>query len=113
MDAVLEKTEKRDITIPIARFDNESAYEIFEDVRRNGTKVVMKGDNSPECVLMSPEEYRRINDEYNDFKLITMALQRLENFDRSKLISQEEFDARCGITEKDLEGWEDVEIDLE
>ena len=99
-------------TIPISVFDNGMAEEVFDEVRRSGTKVVMKNDYA-ECILMSPEDYVKMSDEYNDFKLLTLALERLKNYDPSKLISEEEFDRMFGITEEDLEGYEDVELDLE
>lgn len=107
MVTVMNDVEK---TIPISMFNNGMADEIFEDVRRSGTKIVMK-NNLAECVLMSPEEYCRINDEYNDFKLLMLAHERMANFDPSKLISKEEMDKYLGITEEDLEGWEEVEIE--
>ena len=97
-------------TVPLSMFNEVGAAKVFEDVRQNGTKVVMK-DDLPECVLMSPEEYVRISDECNDAKLLALAIQRMRNFDRSKLISQEEFDKMFGITEEDLEGWEDIELE--
>ena len=43
-------------TVPITQFNRGLAGKIFEDVKKQGAKVVMK-NNTPECVLMSPEEY--------------------------------------------------------
>ena len=97
-------------TVPVSMFNNGMAEKVFDDVKRDGTKVVMK-DNSAECVLMSPEEYMRLNDEYNDAKLLALAYERMENFDPSKLLSEEEVYRHLGITEEDLEGWEEVEIE--
>ena len=62
-------------TIPISLFNRGMAGKVFEDVRRQGAKVVMK-NNSPECVLLSPEEYLRLIDEVNDAKLAALAAQR-------------------------------------
>ena len=58
-------------TIPISLFNRGMAGKVFEDVRRQGAKVVMK-NNSPECVLLSPEEYLRLIDEVNDAKLAAL-----------------------------------------
>lgn len=99
-------------TIPISVFNNGMAEEVFNEVRRSGTKIVMKND-SAECVLMSPEDYAKMSDEYNDLKLLVLAYERLKNYDPSKLISEEDFYKDLGITEKDLEGYEDVELDFE
>ena len=49
-------------TIPITQFNRGLAGKIFDDVKRNGAKVVMK-NNTAECVLLSPEEYVRLMDE--------------------------------------------------
>ena len=106
----METITKIKDTVPISMFNDGMADEIFEEVRRSGTKVVMK-NNIPECVLMSPEDYVRMSDNYNDAKLLAIAEERWKEFDSSKLISQEEFDKMFGITEKDLEGWEEIELE--
>ena len=43
-------------TVPITLFNRGLAGKIFEEVKQQGSKVVMK-NNTPECVLLSPEEY--------------------------------------------------------
>ena len=43
-------------TVPISLFNRGLAGKVFEEVRQQGAKVVMK-NNAPECVLLSPEEY--------------------------------------------------------
>ena len=45
-------------TIPISLFNRGLAGKIFDEVKRYGAKVVMK-NNTPECVLLSPDEYIR------------------------------------------------------
>lgn len=97
--------------VPMSVFNEGRAGEIFEEVRRSGTKLVVNDDDSAACILMSPEEYLKMSDDYNEARLLAVAEDRMKNFDRSRLISQEEFDRRFGITEKDLEGWEDIELE--
>lgn len=46
-------------TVSISLFNRGFAGKIFEEVKKNGAKVVMK-NNSPECVLLSPEEYIKL-----------------------------------------------------
>ena len=94
--------------IPLSAFNEGRAAEIFGEVRRSGTRLVVNDDDSAACVLMSPEEY---SDKFNEAVLIGIARERMKHFDRSRLVSQEEFDRRFGITEKDLEGWEDIELE--
>ncbi len=68
-------------TVPITQFNRGLAGKIFEDVKKQGAKVVMK-NNTPECVLMSPEEYLSLMEEVEDAKLLRLAESRLQNFTR-------------------------------
>lgn len=88
-------------TVPITQFNRGLAGKIFEDVKRNGAKVVMK-NNAAECVLLSPEEYVRLMDEVNDARLLAVATERMAHFDPSTLISEEEMNRRLGVTAADL-----------
>ena len=97
-------------TIPISQFNRGLAGQIFEEVKRSGAKVVMK-NNAAECVLISPEEYVRLMDELNDARLLSLANERIQSYDPSALISEEEMDRRLGITEADLD--EVGEVDFE
>ena len=97
-------------TVPISLFNSGLAGQIFESVKQSGAKVVMK-DDLAECVLLSPEEYLRMVDELNDAKLLALAMERMERYDPSTTISQEDFDRRFGITEEDLKGYEKVELE--
>lgn len=97
-------------TIPISLFNRGLAGKIFDEVKRYGAKVVMK-NNSPECVLLSPEEYIRLLDEVNDARLLTVAAQRMSNFDSSTVISQEQVDKELGFTPSDYEETDDIEFE--
>ena len=88
-------------TVPITQFNRGLAGKIFEDVKRSGTKVVMK-NNAAECVLLSPEEYVRLMDEVNDARLLAVATDRMAHYDPSALISEEEMNRRLGVTAADL-----------
>ena len=97
-------------TVPISLFNSGLAGQIFESVKQSGAKVVIK-DDLAECVLLSPEEYLMMVDELNNAKLLALAMERMERYDPSKTISQEAFDRRFGITEEDLKGYEEVELE--
>lgn len=97
-------------TIPISLFNRGLAGKIFEEVKQCGAKVVMK-NNAAECVLLSPEEYVRLMDEVNDARLLAIAAERFANYDPANVITEEEMDKRLGITETDLEGYEEVELE--
>ncbi len=96
-------------TVPITLFNRGQAGKIFEDVKRDGAKVVIK-NNTAECVLLSPEEYIRLVDEVNDAKLLAIATERMAHFDSDKLLSEEEVYERLGITKEDLA---DIDVDIE
>ena len=99
-----------DKTIPISMFNKGMAGKIFTDVKNTGAKVVLK-NNAPECVLMSPEEYVRFMDEVNDARLALIAAERMAERDPSKFVTHEEMLKKHGITEEDLEGYDEVEFE--
>lgn len=97
-------------TVPITQFNRGLAGKIFDEVKQCGAKVVMK-NNTAECVLLSPDEYVRLMDELNDARLLAVASERMAHFDPSTLISEEEMNRRLGVTDDDLAGFDDVEIE--
>ena len=97
-------------TVPITQFNRGYAGKIFEEVKKSGAKVVMK-NNAAECILLSPDEYLKIMDELNDMRLLAIANQRILNSDSATWISDEEMNKRLGISEEDLKGFEEVEIE--
>lgn len=97
-------------TISISLFNRGLAGKIFEDVKQSGAKVVMK-NNSAECVLLSPDEYVKLMDEVNDARLLSIANERMQNFNSSNLISSEDLYKELGITEEDLDAIGEVEFE--
>ena len=97
-------------TVPISELNRGQASKIFREVRDSGPKVVMK-NNEAEAVILSPEDYVQLIDDLEDAELEALAAYRLANMDESKLIPAEKLYAEVGITEADLEGWEDIEIE--
>lgn len=97
-------------TVPISQFNRGLAGKIFDDVRKNGPKVVMK-NNVAECVLMSPEEYVDLMDELEDMRLLALAEERWSHYDPDKLISMEEMEREFGITQEELDAIGEVEIE--
>ena len=97
-------------TISISLFNRGLAGKIFEDVKRSGAKVVMK-NNSAECVLLSPEEYVKIMDEVNDARLLSLANERMQNFNSANLIPSEALYKELGITKEDLDAIGEVEFE--
>lgn len=97
-------------TISISLFNRGLAGKIFEDVKQSGAKVVMK-NNIAECVLLSPEEYVKIMDEVNDARLLSLANERMQNFNSANLIPSEALYKELGITKEDLDAIGEVEFE--
>lgn len=97
-------------TIPISQFNRGLAGKIFSEVKAHGSKVVMK-NNSAEAVIVPPEEYVELMNSLNDYLLLTMAVERMEKYDPSTLISEEEMDNLLGIREDELDAVDEVEFE--
>ena len=94
----------------IKRKERQRTKQDFEEVKQQGSKVVMK-NNTPECVLLSPEEYLHLMDEVNDAKLAALAAERMQHFDPAAAISAEAVYRSHGITEADLASMDEVEFE--
>ena len=97
-------------TIPISLFNKGLAGKIFEDVKQSGAKVVMK-NNTAECVLLSPDEYLRLIDEVNDARLLSLATERMANFDPAATVSAEALYKELSISQEDMDAAGEVEIE--
>ena len=97
-------------TVSISLFNKGLAGKIFSDVRTHGAKVVMK-NNTPECVLISPDMYLDLIDQIQDAQLLSIATARMSSFDPSLLITQADIDAEFGFSSKDLLDAEGIEFE--
>ena len=97
-------------TVPISQFNRGLAGKIFSDVRKTGSKVVMK-NNEAEVVLVPPDQYVELMDILNDYELLSLALERLERHDPSTPIPEEKVWERFGITDEDLDGIGEAEFE--
>ena len=71
----------------------------------------MANITSAECVLLSPEEYVKIMDEVNDARLLSLANERMQNFNSANLIPSEALYKELGITKEDLDAIGEVEFE--
>ena len=97
-------------TVPISQFNRGLAGQIFSEVKKHGPKVVIK-NNEAEVVMLSPDEYVRIMDMLNDYELLSIAMARLEHFEPSELISEDEMNRELGITQEELDSAGEVEFE--
>ena len=96
-------------TVPISLFNRGLAGKIFDEVKKQGAKVVMK-NNTAEVVLISPDEYKSMCNEMEDLKLALMAKDRLEQTNH-EMIRQIDVDKHFGFTDDDLDGFDEVEFE--
>lgn len=89
-------------TVSISDFNKGLAGKIFNDVKKNGTKVVLK-NNSEDCILISPEDYISLLEELEDAKDIIEASKRLEEVKSSDLVSAKEFEDMTDIHFSNIE----------
>ena len=90
-------------TVPITQFNRGLAGKIFEDVKKQGAKVVMKNN--------TPEEYLSLMEEVEDAKLLRLAESRLQNFTPAETIPAEDVYQKYGITDADLADFDEVELE--
>lgn len=95
--------------IPISRFNKGEANKIFEEVRETGFKIVLK-NNTPTCVLITPEAYEQMLETLENYRLLIEAEKRLENAKEEDFIPAEQALQELGISEADLE---DIEVEFE
>lgn len=89
-------------TVSISDFNRGLAGRIFDDVKSTGSKVVLK-NNTPECVLLSPEEYSRLMDEVEDARDLMLAKSRLESMNEIEVISKEDIEQAFKMNFDDIE----------
>ena len=97
-------------TVSISLFNKGQAGKIFSEVRRMGAKVVIK-NNAPECVLLAPDEYVQLIDEVNDARLLRIAVDRMNQYNPAKVISQADVDAELGFSADRIDGTEEIEFE--
>lgn len=101
--------------VPISDFNKGKANKIFKDLKKKGTKLVIK-NNKVECALLSKEVYEELMEMLEDLKLMNIATERLVRLrnGKSKLLNEEEAMKRLGIKKEDLNKMEiDLDAELE
>ena len=95
--------------VPISRFNKGEANKIFEEVRETGFKIVLK-NNTPTCVLLTPEAYEQMLETIENYRLLVEAEKRLENAKDTDFVPAEQAMQELGISEADLK---DIVVELE
>lgn len=96
--------------VPISQFNRGQASRIFDRLHTESQLVVLK-NNAPAAVILSPEEYTRLTEMEEDYRLLMLAQERLASADPKKLRSMETVMEDLGITQEEIDAAEDVEIE--
>ena len=93
--------------VTISSFNKGQAGKIFDEVEKSGRKIVFK-NNKRKAVILSPFVYDMLIEMIADQMLLEEAEARI-NEQQNRVVTYAEMMESSGITEKDLEGWENVD----
>ena len=96
--------------VPISQFNRGQASRIFDRLHTESQLVVLK-NNAPAAGILSPEEYTRLTEMEENYRLLMLAQERLASADPKKLRSMETVMEDLGITQEEIDAAEDVEIE--
>ena len=96
--------------VPISQFNKGQAAKIFDRLHSERELIVLK-NNQPSAIILSPEEYTRLTDIEEDYFLLLEANKRMEDNGNNKTISLDTVMSNLGISEDELLGTEDVDIE--
>lgn len=99
-----------DCLVPISLFNKGQATKNFNRLRETKELFVLK-NNQPSAVILSPEEYTRLTEIEENYMLLLEATNRLEENGVKPTVSMEKVMTDLGISEKELEEAEEVQIE--
>lgn len=106
MDLVKEISNK---TVSISEFNKGFAGRIFDDVKANGSKVVLK-NNTALCVLISPEDYSKLIEQLEDLKDLSLANERISSSKNENLFSRSDFEEKFSVNLDEVSPIDENEI---
>lgn len=96
--------------VSISQFSKGQATQVFDRLKNEPQLVVLK-NNVPAAILLSPDEFSRLAEIEENYRLMLLAQERLDNNNINNARSEADVMASLGITEDDIENAEDVEIE--
>lgn len=95
--------------VPVSQFDEGNAIQIFDRLCTDRGLVVLK-NGQPIAVALSPEEYTRLVEAEEDYKLTVEANRRLEENSQKPTIPFGDILEKLKICEEDLSRVSDPQI---
>ncbi len=96
--------------VPITQFNRGQASRIFDRLRSEPELIVLK-NNQPSAVILAPEEYARLSEIAENYRLLLESSRRLSANSGKTAIPAADVMRHLGITDTDLEETEDLEIE--
>lgn len=95
--------------VSVTQFNKGQASKIFDRLRTERQLVVLK-NNAPSAIILSPEEYERLSNIEEDYSLLLLAQERIENGGLEQTIPFHEAMADLGISETEIDEADDLDI---
>ena len=106
----MDNTETLRSYVSISQFSKGQATQVFDRLKTEPQLVVLK-DNVPVAILLSPDEFTRLAEIEENYRLLLLAQKRLANNGPENARSEADVMKELGISENDIETTEDVEIE--
>ena len=98
-------------TVSLSQFSGAQAEQIFERLREE-RQLVVCNESTPIAVLLLPEEYHRLLEIEENYRLLLLAQDRLEKNDGA-MLSEADVMHRLGISETEIAQATDLEIEMD
>lgn len=98
-------------TVSLSQFSGAQAEQIFERLREE-RQLVVCNESTPIAVLLLPEEYHRLLEIEENYRLLLLAQDRLEK-NNGDMLSEADVMHRLGISETELAQATDLEIETD
>ena len=96
--------------VSISQFSKGQATQVFDRLKNEPQLVVLK-NNVPAAILLSPDEFSRLAEIEENYRLLLLAQQRLDHDNLANARSEVDVMTRLGISEDAIENAGDVEIE--
>ena len=106
----MDNTETLRSYVSISQFSKGQATQVFDRLKNEPQLVVLK-NNVPAAILLSPDEFSRLAEIEENYRLLLLAQERLTSNNPENARSEADVMKELGISENDIETTEDVEIE--
>ena len=96
--------------VSISQFSKGQATQVIDRLRTEPQLIILK-NNVPTAVLLSPEEFIRLSNIEEDYELLLLAQERMQNDHMKDAKTEADVLASLGITEDEIAAADDPEIE--